>query len=154
MTTAANQPEAKKTTAKAAEHHAVSTFEVPKVVNPFEEIQSKARMTYLAYMEAQRDVANAYRLRDQQDQEEFKRFEIEAYKNYERTIEKALRAREKAEQDADAACKEAKMKAAQVYEENAKKALKDCKDTIDEAWKVSRETSEQMWTLFQVDNKV
>ena len=151
MTTTVNKPEAKEATAQAVEQDAGRTPEVPKKVNPFDEMQARARMAYHSYLEAQRDVANAYRERDGQDQETFKGVEREAYKNYEKVIEKALRNREKAEQDADEACKRAKEKAAQVYEENVKQALKDCKDTIEAAWRVSRETSEQMWTLFQAE---
>ena len=155
MATTVNQQETKKAAAKTVgQAMEVTGEDTPKAPNPFDEVQVRARMAYRSYREAQSDVANAYRERDRQDQEAFKEVEREAYKNYGKAIEKALRAREKAEQDADEGCKRVKEKASQVYEEAIKQALTACKGTIDEGWKVSRETSEQMWTLFQTDNTV
>jgi len=93
MTTTVNQKQTKKVIEQPPEETVAPTDlnNEQQAKNPFDEVQTRARMAYLAYIEAQRDVANAYKLRDRQDQESFKEVEREAYQTYEKTIEKALK---------------------------------------------------------------
>ncbi len=102
---------------------------------------------YRTYLEGRKGLAQAFREREQRDQEAYKDAE-RRYHLCEQAIDRAMKAREKAELDASEAYREevekGVEKASQAYREKTKQALVECKQKVVEAWRSSTETSGDM----------
>jgi hypothetical protein len=102
---------------------------------------------YRTYLDGRKGLAQAFREREQRDQEAYKDAE-RRYHLCEQAIDRAVKARERAELDASEAYKEeldkAVEKASQTYKEKTKQALIECKQKVVDAWKSSTETSGDM----------
>lgn len=102
---------------------------------------------YRTYLEGRKALAQAFKEREQRDQEAYKDAE-RRYHACEQAIDRAIKTREQAESDASQAYKQeldkAVEKASQTYKERTKQALVECKQKVVEAWKTSTETSGDM----------
>ena len=138
--------------------------------DPLAEILGRARSAYIAYLDAQKEVAKGYRQQQEQLQRAYKNKEKQANDTYELTIEDALKLREKNQQQADAEYEKAKEhalalyhtnlrqaseahsnaieQAMQVYQQSVKQALKTREQTINKAWKIFGDSHEQAWRIF------
>jgi hypothetical protein len=97
-------------------------------------------------------LAQAFKEREFRDEEAFREGE-RRYQVCEQTIEKAMRAREKAEQDAAEAYREyvdkAVDKAAQAYKDKTSQALSECKHRMMDAWNHSTDASAEMNGVYE-----
>ncbi len=102
---------------------------------------------YRTYLEGRKGLAQAFRDREQRDQEAYKDAE-RRYHICEQAIDNAVKMREAAEEDASAAYKEdldkAIERASLTYKDKTKQALADCKQRVVESWRSSAETSGDM----------
>ncbi len=105
---------------------------------------------YRTYLEGRKGLAQAFRDREQRDQEAYKDAE-RRYHICEQAIDNAVKAREAAEEDASADYKEDVDKgierASLAYKDKTKQALADCKQRVVEAWRSSAETSGDMTSV-------
>jgi hypothetical protein len=156
MTSVAKQQQSKKGATKAGGQTTGLTAEASETpANDFGGVEARIRPAYRAYLEAQKGLAKAFRGQECQDQEAYKDAE-RRYQVYEEAMERAMKAREKAERDALDIYREtvdkAVKKASDDYRERMKLALRECKRTIELVWKASRETSAEMTTVFHGDD--
>jgi len=102
---------------------------------------------YRAYLEGRRALALAFKEREYQDQEAYKDAE-RRYHLCEEAIEKALRTREKAEEDASDTYSDdidkAVDRASQTYKDKVRQTLIECKQRVMDVWKSSSENSPEM----------
>ena len=119
-----NQKEQVKEAVKQTEELAVKleAGAPEQVIDPLTELLGRAQSAYAAYMEAEKEVARAYKARERQVERSYKEAEQQANSACEAATEQALRVREKAEQQAEETCKKAKEKAMDVYQENVGQA--------------------------------
>jgi hypothetical protein len=104
-------------------------------------------LAYQNYLEERKNLAQAFKERGQHDQEAYKVAE-QQFRAYEEAIEKAIKARERAEIYASEVYREDVSKAvdnaSRSYEDKTKQILNDCKQKVMEAWRSSTEVSAPM----------
>ncbi len=112
-----------------------------------EETKTALLPAYRTYLQGRKGLAQAFRDREQRDQEAYKDAE-RRYHICEQAIDNAVRVRETAEEYACGAYREemdrAIEKASQTYKDKTKQALVDCKQRVVDAWRSSAETSGDM----------
>ncbi len=112
-----------------------------------EETKTALLPAYRTYLEGRKGLAQAFRDREQRDQEAYKDAE-RRYHICEQSIDRAIRAREGAEYAASEEYKEdldrAIERASQAYKEKTRQVLADCKQKVVEAWRSSTESSGDM----------
>jgi len=132
----ANEEEAGQPPQKGAKKAKQQTA-APSPVLPLDEIQQRASMAYTAYLEAQRQVEDAYKDQEQQTGRAYQQAKEQARKAYGESIAQALRTREEAEE-----------RARKVYEESAAQALRNLEEAEQKAWEAHNEAMEQTWLVF------
>ena len=126
---------------------------------PLGERVGYAEKAHAAHIEAQRQVARAYRDNEVQAALSLRRAEQQArgvcdndfaaaLKAREEDTAQATRAYDKTVQEAKEALANAKLEAARTYQENIARALDARNAAIDEAWKTCDSTSEQSWAIY------
>ena len=112
-----------------------------------EENKTALLPAYRTYLEGRKGLAQAFRDREQRDQEAYKDAE-RRYHLCEQAIDNAVKVREAAEESASVAYREdvdrAIERASQTYKDKTKQALVDCKQRVVESWRTSAETSGDM----------
>jgi len=127
--------------------------------SPLGEILSQAEKAYMAYMEAERQVARAYHENEVQVAKAYKRAEQKAQRTYDEAVIDALRIREEtatkaldayreALEMAEAAFGEAKEQADKTCDEIIVKALKAREDAMAEAWDTCQQAMLSTWKIF------
>jgi len=124
--------------------------ELPEMsANPIEELRNQAQLADNAYLEAQKQVAKAYKQREREELNTYKEGEHQAQQNYDMAVQKALEVRAEKERKALDGYIEAKDQAAKEYEYSVTEALRTCRSAIDRQWETSREVSDQIWDIYQ-----
>ena len=118
-------------------------------INPITEVLARAEKAYTSYIEAQREVATAYRLHEEAAERAYKEAERLANSACEESIEEALRSRQKAEKQAEQIYMKALENTAVVYEGSLKQALQVRDEAIAQAWKANKEVTRKSWGVFQ-----
>ena len=110
-------------------------------------VQLGLQPVYNKFMNARMGLATAFRRRELHDKKAYEDAE-RCYQTCEETIEKAMQAREKAEQEALSTYREkvdkAVKEASEEYRASIRNALIECKRSVQSAWKASMETSASM----------
>ncbi len=141
---------AKKAAGKAPKLEADINNEAPqKVLDPLEDLRNQAQAAYSAYLGAQRQVATAYKQREQEEVKAYKQLEKQTQEEYDAAINTALKIRMENEQAAFKAFTEAINQAAKEYEVSVSEALSNCRTKMEQQWQASREVSDQIWDLYQ-----
>jgi len=117
--------------------------------NPLEDLRRQAESAYASYLGAQRKVTSAYRLREQEEVNNYKQVEQQANQTFDEVIQKAMAARIDRERAARENYEKELEKSAQTYNESVVEALKTCRETIEQKWQITRELSDQIWNIFQ-----
>jgi hypothetical protein len=114
------------------------------------EVKITLGLAYRTYLEGRRNLAQAFKVRGQQDQEAYRDAE-QRYRLCEEAIENAMKVRERAEKNASDAYKEdvdkAVDNASRAYKDKTKQVLTECKQRVMEAWRSSTETSKPMTSV-------
>ena len=159
MTTTARPAIPKKASTRATKQPAAPVAEEAPVPVSEEDpgVQTGVQPAYLSYLRARKGVANAFRGRQRQDDQAYEDSQ-RRYQAYEEAIDKALKARQKAEREAAdlyrAAVDSAVEKASGAYRNRMRQALAECKSATDSAWKASMGTSFSMTGVFESDRLV
>ena len=150
METEVNQQEIKKTEMATAEGNGSS----PDAVKDESATAVGIQLAYDEYLKARKRLANAFRGREFQDREAY----INAawrYRIYEEAMEKAVKAREKAEREALNiylnTVDKALLQASEEFRERMMQALRECRHKTEQAWQSSIEISTDMTYVFQND---
>lgn len=106
-----------------------------------------AERAYVAYLEAQRLVANAYRANEQRIAQAYQKAERQAQNAYNESVRQALKARDEAVTQALKARDEAITQAEKAYRKATEEAEKACEASIEVAWRKREETIEQALQL-------
>ncbi len=124
----------------SADYHQKALVEVP--------------LAYNAYEGARKKLGDAFKGRTHHDRHAYK-VAVHRYQAYELAMSKALRAREKAEQQSLELFRKNVERAIEaagaVYRENLMQALQTCRHEIQQAWTASAETSDEMRSIFNGD---
>jgi hypothetical protein len=117
------------------------TKKVPKKTEqaeePLGEIRQRAMSAYAAYVEAERQVEQAYKSQEQQAGKNYQGAKQQTEKVCEESIAQALKIREEAEQKAKRVCEESIAQTLKIREEAAQKA-----------WEARNEIMERTWAVF------
>jgi hypothetical protein len=124
--------------------------------DPGSEVLAEVPTAYNTYVGAQKALGVAFKGKNRQDRQAYKEAE-RRYHAYDDAINRALRARERDEQEALEVYKKtverAVGRAAEAYRDSLKEALRTCRRATQQAWKDSGETSEQMEDFFFGDRQ-
>ncbi|RJQ40117.1 MAG: hypothetical protein C4555_02120 [Dehalococcoidia bacterium] len=104
--------------------------------SPLDKILSQAERAYAAYLEAQREVAQAYHENEIQVNQAYRRDEEKIHKTYHQVMREALRVREASIEEAQEVLRETEEKINNRYKEVIAQALEAREDVIDKAWAV------------------
>ena len=150
MTQVKRNEQVKKVFGDTEEQAVISTTEASEpVADPLAELLGRAERAYAAFLEAQREVARAYKGQEKQAEAAYRKAEQRANEACEAAMEQVLKARLQAEQGAEEAYRRARDEAAAVYQESVRQVLRDRKETMEQAWETSKQAVEQSWKIFQ-----
>lgn len=152
MSTVVNETESKKTAEKFQKQNQPVVTEVPKEMNPLEELRKQTELAYDSYITARGKVAKAYRQREQEEIRSYKQVEQQANKACDEAIQKALKIRNESEHNALQNYQDMVEKAEKIYSESVTEALRACRNTIEKQWQDTREMTGQIWDIFQGNN--
>ncbi len=107
-----------------------------QAASPLDQIQQQAVMAYAAYMEAEQQVARAYKENEGHVQKAYGAAEQQAQKAYDESMAQALRRREEAELQAKKAFEESLSQASQKRAESTTRAAQIRRETMDQAWAI------------------
>lgn len=135
-----------------------------QAIEPLAEVLGRVESAYAAYVDAEREVAKAYKANEQQVEKSYKEVEQQANSTCEQAIAQALRVREGAEQQAEKAYQKAKEQAEETsrrtkeqtkrtYDENVRQALMVRQETIEQGWTTRTEAIERAWKIFSKEKK-
>jgi len=145
-----NQQEKKKTEITTAEGNGTS----PDATTDESVAAAGIQLAYDEYLKARKRLSNAFRGREFQDREAYVSAEWR-YRIYEEAMEKAVKAREKAEREALNiylnSVDRALLQASEEFRERMMQALRECRHKTEQAWQSSIETSTDMTYVFQND---
>jgi hypothetical protein len=146
------------------EVHIIEMAETPsdveeRIESPLAEVMTQAEKAYVAYREAEQQVARAYHENEIRVGKAFKRAEewsqnayenaaAQALKMHEEALAEALRAREDVIQRAEESFRAAKEIADKNYDEAMAQAIREHHDNAEKAWKVRDETLELAWKTY------
>lgn len=151
METEVTQQELKKTEIAAVEGNGASP---DGTTDESDATQAGIQLAYDEYLKARKRLANAFRGRESQDRVAY----VSAawrYRVYEEAMEKAVKAREKAEREALntylSTVDKALLQASEEFREKMLQALRECRHKTEQAWQSSIEISTDMTYVFQND---
>jgi hypothetical protein len=154
LETEATQQELKQTDTTTADGNGASADGVTdeSTVN-----QVGIQQAYDEYLKARKRLAGAFRGREFQDREAY----VSAawrYRIYEEAMEKAVKAREKAEREALNiylnSVDKALLQASEDFRDRMMQALRECRHNTEQAWQSSIETSTDMTYVFENDVRI
>ncbi len=146
-----------------------STFatEDPMVqMGPLSEVLGKAQKAYSSYLDAQKEVAKAYKVNEIQLEKGYKEAEYQANRVYEDTIVRIMEVRQEAELQAEESHNQSIEQAMQVLhdaeaaytaelqhikgnsEASMKESLKVRNDAVQKAWELRSRTIDRSWEIF------
>jgi len=117
-------------------------------VEPLEEILSRAEKAYTAYIEAQKEVARAYKRNEVQFDRAFVAASDRANAVYAEALQRAAREREMAEKAAEDAYRKALEQAKSAYESSVQQALKARDEAVLQAWNARKQAIDVAWKVF------
>lgn len=117
-------------------------------VEPLEEILRRAEKAYTDYIEAQKEVARAYKRNEVQFDKAFIAAGDRANAAYAEALQKAAREREMAEKAAEEAYRKALEQAKQTYQSSIQQALKARDEAILQAWNARKQAIDTAWKVF------
>jgi len=142
-----NQPSPQKSP-EAAVPDTAASGQPPPAVEPLEEILGRAEKAYTAYIDAQKEVARAYKRNEVQFDKAFITAGDRANAVYTEALQKAAREREMAEKAAEDAYRKAMEQAKSTYESNAQQALKARDEAVLQAWNARKQAIDVAWKVF------
>ena len=123
-------------------------------IGPLSDVLGKAQKAYSAYLEAQREVAKAYKVNELQLERGYKETAQKADRDCENAINVALRAREEAERRAEevfakvvAQARQAEKEAEEVYQRALEQSRTECESSVNEAMKIRDAAIDNAWEL-------
>lgn len=126
------QNEVKKNIKKKALDNNISA-EHGKVAKPYAESNYQINAAFDAYLEAQKNLTVTFKESEQQSMQAYKKFELQ-YRSYEETMEKALKNRERDEQEAFIEYRTTVENAGKKYRESIAKSLISFNELVKQAW--------------------
>jgi len=130
-----------------------------EVAKPLDELVGYAEKAYVAYREAEQELARAFKENEEQAIRIYQRAEkkaqifydqdtSEASRQHEETITQAIKAHDEAIRHEEEKLKKASQEADEIFHEKLAKALTERNSAIDEALKVRDNTIQQSWTIY------
>jgi len=117
-------------------------------VEPLEEILGRAEKAYTAYIDAQKEVARAYKRNEVQFDKAFVAAGDRASAAYAEALQKAARERGLTEKAAEDAYRKALEQAKTAYESSVQQALKARDEAILQAWNARKQAIDVAWKVF------